>query len=123
CNLPEHYFTTGDVNINKFWPDPLPNDSVIIVVDPARPHCIVVQNLYQRLMVVDSLADPLEYWYLVSTLDKWRTWQGETWFLSCLGTFYDVNLDVSVWNDTEKEKDDIYEFDQIIRDQANQLVI
>ncbi|MFZ1705452.1 MAG: PKD domain-containing protein [Saprospiraceae bacterium] len=122
CNLPLNYFTPDDITVSSFWPDPDPMDSVIIVVDPARPHCSVVQDLYQRLLLVDSIADPLEYWYLVTSLERWRSWQGESWFQSCLGTIYEYNPDVDVWNDTEKDKDGIRNFDESIRDSINNLI-
>lgn len=74
CNLPLFYYKNEDPNLIDINPDP--HDPTIIIVDPAKPICEIVIELYSRLDKVDSITNPLEYWYLVMTINKWKLWKG-----------------------------------------------
>jgi hypothetical protein len=110
CDIPPFNFQNDDPDLTDSGPNP--QDPPIIIVDPARPTCSVIKDLYKRLENIDSLANPVAYWSVVSIINKWKIWKGEAWIQSCLDSIVSFNPDITPWNDAEKENDGVYKANQ-----------
>ena len=113
CGISPFNFQNDDTDLTDSGPDP--QDPPIIIVDPARPTCSVIKDLFRRLENIDSLTNPVAYWSVVSIIHKWKIWKGEALIQSCLDSIVSFNPDITPWYDAEKEKDGVYKANQAQR--------
>jgi len=113
CDIPLFFNDIDDPDLTYDGPDA--QDTIIVIVDPARPSCEALIDLYDRLESIDSVANPIAYWSVISLINKWKIWKGSAWIESCLDSVVTFNIDITPWYDVEKEKDKIYHVDEDIR--------
>jgi hypothetical protein len=106
CGIPPFSFQDDDEDLTDDGPDA--QDPPIIIVDPARPTCDALKDLYKRLEGIDSTTSPISYWSVISLINKWKIWKGASWIEACLDSVVTFNPDITPWYDAEKEKDGVY---------------
>lgn len=113
CNITNFTNDTLDPDLTDDGPDP--QDTIIVIVDPARPSCEALKDLYERLESIDSTTSPLAYWSVVSLIHKWKVWKGAAWIQSCLDSVVTFNPDITPWYDAEKEKEKLNKVEEDLR--------